>query len=262
MLYFSDNKNIFNCTDFTYINTPQENEQPLFDFYEQYLQFIKDKSSPASFCVSTDHLNLLSDKYEIIKPCVVINFPNANDTYENIELEFIIAAKFNAEVDIVFPTKEHLSNKSKKVENLLSFYNKMILKYNIKIVKIILETSHYTIHAKNILKKDKDHKINKFFSACELSFLYLKTDNENILFFKTSTGKIFKEESQITALSILSSFITSKGDYHKEKLGIKVSGSIRNKNDVFYNIQHFNTLKKFTDNNLFRFGSSKLLTNI
>jgi deoxyribose-phosphate aldolase len=262
MLYFSDNKNIYNCTDFTYLDDPKSNEQSLYDYYNQYLKLIKADCNPASFCVSTTHLTLLSKKYEIIKPCVVINFPHATDTYKQIEIDFKIAEKFNAEVDIVFPTKEHISNNDSKVLELLEFYNKMILKYNIKIVKIILETSYYTKHIKNISKTEKDHKTNKFFSACELSFNYLKTKNNNILFFKTSTGKVFKKECHTSALSLISSFITNKGEHYKDKLGIKISGGIRDKNDVFKNIQHLTTLDKFTDNNLFRFGASQLLINL
>ena len=120
-------------------------------------------------------------------------------------------------------------------------------------IKVIFETTHY--YQKGI------DKTNQLMEAMELVYDYLYS-SEYTLFLKTSTGKVFNDEEHTQALSAMNKLVLNKYKSGKENLGIKVSGGVRDMEDVNKYLSLLNQDLNLIERNKFRFGASKLLSSL
>ena len=213
--------------------------------------------SPASICLYPTDLHKIENvSPNVENPCVVVNFPFADDLKGKILREIEIATKYNAEIDFVFPTFDFLSKKNLRneyVKDILSFFSECLKQFGNKAnIKVIFETA--------LFYKDVDRS-SQLLDAIELVCEYLYSE-EYTLFLKTSTGKLFDYEDHTKAISVMNIFLISKYKSGKENLGIKVSGGIRNMDDVNKYISLLNPELNLIERNKFRFGASKLLSNL
>ena len=148
MNFIANKQNIFNFTDFTLL-TENVSDKNLFNFYDDYQEYASLDLAPSSFCAFPENLITLAQKHSILNnPCVVINFPHADDEFENISKDFTIASHYNAEIDLVFPSVEFLKNTKKsltKTVKLLEFYKKEVAKHSFGVVKVIFDTTYYEV---------------------------------------------------------------------------------------------------------------------
>jgi deoxyribose-phosphate aldolase len=262
MNYSLNKDEAISCIDYTLLEK-NINKKYLFTFYEKYLNFINTNNKPASFCVFPEDLDTLSQSHnKLDNPCVVVNFPHAQDTFEKIENDFKIANKYNSEVDVVFPTKLFLKdNDNSNITDLLNHYRVMADKYQIKTIKVIFDSTYFVIEDKN---NDENFLVNDFIKALNLTYQTLYSDNYT-LFFKTSTGKVFKNEDHTRAVCLFHSFIKlhgGVGSVFNKNLGIKVSGGVSDFNSVRHYLNTIKDSKYYLSNSLFRIGSSSLLENL
>ena len=82
------------------------------------------------------------------------------------------------------------------------------------------------------------------------------------MFLKTSTGKLFIDEDHTQALVTMNDFVLNKYKSGKKNLGIKVSGGVRDMEDVNKYISLLNPELNLIERDKFRFGASKLLSNL
>lgn len=243
-------KEIFNMTDYTYL--PEVFEQSTYEDFINHYKFYKNNNLlPKSVCVNLDVLKRIEENHEIHNLCLVVNFPHADKSFTEISEEIAYAAKHNAEIDLVFPSRNFI-NKGIHSEliSLLKFYKQEIQKYNFKVVKMIFETSYYV--------SDHGNKMTELLEACDLTYNFLYSENYT-LFFKTSTGKVFSEENHNLAIKAFEGFIKNQ---LKNNIGIKISGNVKQFSDVMNYctlLQRADTLIK---SDLLRIGASGLLKNL
>lgn len=243
-------KEIFNMTDYTYL--PEVfNEDEYKEFMDNYSYYKENNLDPKSICINLEVLKKIENKSNINNLCLVINFPHADKTKEEIAEEIRIASEYNAEIDLVFPSKNFI-NKGihKELIELLDFYKNEINKYNFKVIKMIFETSYYV--------SEHGNKMTELLEACDLTYNYLYSDNYK-LFFKTSTGKVFSEENHDKAVKAFEGFIRNQ---LKTNIGIKISGNVK----TFSDVMNYCTLLQKADHliksDLLRIGASSLLKNL
>jgi len=249
-------KEIFSLVDYTNLTENMSLSQ-LLSFYGKYLDFIDEGLKPASICLYPTDLHKIENVDSgVDNPCVVVNFPFSNVSKDIIEKEIELACKYNAEIDFVFPTLDFLNKGyfSTETKNLLNFYKKCLRKYGNKAnIKVIFETTHY--YQKGI------DKTNQLMEAMELVYDYLYS-SEYTLFLKTSTGKVFNDEDHTQALSAMNEFVLNKYKSGEENLGIKISGGVRDMEDVNKYLSLLNPELNLIKREKFRFGASKLLSNL
>lgn len=263
MNYITDTKKTFNVTDFTLLDE-NVSDKNLLNFYSDYQQYASIELPTASFCVFPQDLTTLSETHdEIINPCVVINFPHADNDNDKIAEDIALAAKFGAEIDLVFPTVKFLENtlQSKNhTKELLETYKNEIAKHDFKVVKMIFDTTYY-----NYTENQKE-KLNVDMLSKALDIVYKSLYSKNYkLFFKTSTGKVFQGEDHTRAVKLFDGYIKNLGGLNScfnENLGIKVSGGVSNQNIVQHYLNSLSNAKHYMENDLFRVGASGLLGNI
>ena len=171
-----------------------------------------------------------------IKIATVINFPHGNENLESIKKQIKKALKDGAdEIDLVIPYQEYIQLGKSPQAILLVQEAKKICQQ--KCLKVILETGE--LKKKNlILAASKD----AIFAGAN--------------FIKTSTGKTDIGATKEAVEIILQSIQTSKN-----KVGLKISGGIRNK----FQVKEYLTLtekicgEKFIHPSSFRIGASSLL---
>jgi deoxyribose-phosphate aldolase len=258
-------KDIFNVTDFTLLDE-NVSKKDLSEFFSDYKQYAELELSTASFCVyPNDLITLATEITAKHNPCVVINFPHADQDEEQISNDIAIAAKFGAEIDLVFPTVAFLEDTDITLEStqkLLSFYKAEIDKHNeLKVVKMIFDTTHFL----SLTKQNKEKlNVNMLSEALELTYKTLYSDDYK-LFFKTSTGKIFKDEDHTKSVKLFNAYIKNLGglgSQFNKNLGIKVSGGVSNQRIVQHYLNSLSNAKHYMENDLFRIGASGLLSNL
>ena len=249
-------KEIFKLVDYTNLAENMSLSQ-LLSFYGKYLNFIDEGLNPASICLYPTDLHKIENVDSgVDNPCVVVNFPFPQVSKEIIEKEIEIACKYNAEIDFVFPTLDFLNKGffSTETKNLLNFYNKCLKKYGNKAnIKVIFETTYYYWQGSD--------KTPQLLEAMELVYDYLYS-KKYTLFLKTSTGKLFIDEDHTQALVTMNDFVLNKYKSGKKNLGIKVSGGVRDMEDVNKYISLLNPELNLIERDKFRFGASKLLSNL
>jgi deoxyribose-phosphate aldolase len=244
-----ENKEIISVTDFTLLEENVSDEK-LYSFFEKYLKMVP---SPAAFCVYPEDVYSIYRKYskELSEktPCVVVNFPNANQNFDAIESQIIKAGNFSAEVDVVFPSRVFLKEKNeKKVRELLLFYKKCIIENDLTVVKVIMESSMFD---------SQDDLINAYTLVYEI--LYSKRYK---LLIKTSTGKIYIDEDHTLAISSFNKFYSLLPNDKRKYLGFKISGGVRNRIDYERYASMLICYDELVQNNLFRVGASSLIDNL
>ncbi len=243
-------KEIFNMTDYTYL-PDVFNQEAYNDFIEHYHFYKESNLLPKSVCVNLEVLKKIEDNHNIHNLCLVVNFPHADKSFDDIKEEIAYAAKHNAEIDLVFPSRNFI-NKGIHAEliSLLEFYKQEIQKYNFKVVKMIFETSYYV--------SDHGNKMTELLEACELTYNFLYSDNYT-LFFKTSTGKVFTEENHDLAVKAFEGFIKNQ---LKNNIGIKISGNVKTFKDVMSYCTLLQKADHLVRSDLLRIGASGLLKNL
>jgi len=243
-------KEIFNMTDYTYL-PDVFTEDSYKDFIEHYHFYKNNDLLPKSICINLEVLKKIEKDHNIHNLCLVVNFPHADKSFEIIAEEIAYAAKHNAEIDLVFPSRNFINKGiSQELISLLEFYKQEINKYEFKVVKMIFETSYYI--------SDHSNKMTELLEACDLTYNFLYSDKYT-LFFKTSTGKVFTEENHNMALKAFEGFIKNQ---FKSNIGIKISGNVKQYSDVLSYLMLLQKADSLVKADLLRIGASGLLKNL
>ncbi len=84
MEYYNNRKSLIKHIDHTLLEEKLHIDK-LISFYEDYLSNIENNNTPASFCVYPRDLHRLrAYSFGLTNPCVVINFPYATDSEEQL----------------------------------------------------------------------------------------------------------------------------------------------------------------------------------
>lgn len=249
---------LFGLVDYTLLDKTATDNQ-IIQFVEKAV-----KNKVVAICIYPQVLPLIYSlklNYPSFpKICIVINFPYGKSTKNEIYEELTsYDLQFVDEIDVVWNYNAwgtcgigyDPALAIEPIDAVIDWCeNEEICNHRKIIIKVILETG-YLCYPDEFKPTDADSDYQNLRNAI---YWILSNFHDSIHFLKTSTGKSEYGGASIEAVKIMIDCIRKFNS--EESIGIKVSGGINKKNDIFDYLYLFEELNWKGE---IRFGSSKII---